>query len=91
MEDEPWRLGITEEMKPAHMSSDGETYRIHLGYMIHGSAVAGPKHRSYIVHSEVQLLAHRRSEPAHMTLRMIIRVAMQEGDIAAIMRTPTEQ
>jgi hypothetical protein len=25
MEDEPWRLGITEEMGIAHMPSDGET------------------------------------------------------------------
>jgi hypothetical protein len=25
MEDEPWRLGITEEMGTAHMPSDGET------------------------------------------------------------------
>jgi hypothetical protein len=49
--------------------------------MIHGSAVAGAKHRSYIVHSEVQLLAHRRLEPAPMTLGIIIRVAMQEGTL----------
>jgi hypothetical protein len=59
--------------------------------MIDGSAVAVPKHRSYIVHSEVQLFAHRRSEPAPMTLRIIIRVAMQEGDIAVILGTPTKQ
>jgi hypothetical protein len=26
-----------------------------------------------------------------MTLRIVIRVAMQEGDIAAIMGTPTKQ
>jgi hypothetical protein len=58
MEDKPWRLGITVEKGTAHMPSDGEMQRIHLGYMIHGSAVGGPKHRSYIVHSEVQLLAH---------------------------------
>jgi hypothetical protein len=25
MDDEPWRLGITEEMGTAHMPSDGET------------------------------------------------------------------
>jgi hypothetical protein len=59
--------------------------------MMQGSAVANPKHRSDIVHSEVQLLAHRRSEPAPMTLRIMIRVAMQEGDIAAILGTPTQQ
>jgi hypothetical protein len=59
VEDEPWCLGITEEMGNAHMPSDGETERIHLGYMMHVSAVAVPKHGSYIVHSEVHLLAHR--------------------------------
>jgi ABC-type hemin transport system ATPase subunit len=37
-EDEPWRLGITDEMGIAHMPSDGETQRIHLGCMLHGSA-----------------------------------------------------
>jgi hypothetical protein len=89
MEDKPRRLGITEEMGIAHMSSDGETDRIHLGYIIHGSAVAVPKHRLYIVHSGVQLLAHRRSEPAPMSLRIIIRVAMQEEDIVVVLETPT--
>jgi hypothetical protein len=39
----------------------------------------------------MQLLAHRRSEPARMTLRIIIRAAMQEGDIAATLGTPTKQ
>jgi hypothetical protein len=73
------------------MRSHGETCRIHLGYMIHGSAVADPKHRSYIVHSKVQLLAHRRLEPEPITLRIIIRVAMQEGDVAAILGTPSRQ
>jgi hypothetical protein len=38
-----------------------------------------------------QLLAHRRSEPAPMTLWIVIRVAMQEGDIATILGTPTQQ